>query len=186
MNDVTIVDLYWKRSENAILETKNKYGKFCYSISYNILHNDQDAEECVNDTWLGAWNSMPPQKPSRLSIFLGKITRNLSLDKYRKYNAEKRRITRTAEALDELTECISGGDNVSEFVDEMFVTEQIEAFLYKQSTEKRYIFIRKYWYLDSIKEISEDIGISESKVTSALFRMRSQLKDHLLKEGILL
>ena len=104
MNDVTIVDLYWKRSENAISETANKYGKFCHSISYNILHNDQDAEECVNDTWLGAWNSMPPKKPSRLSIFLGKITRNLSLDKYRKYNAEKRRITRTAEALDELTE----------------------------------------------------------------------------------
>lgn len=154
MNDVTIVDLYWKRSERAISETASKYGKFCHSISYNILYNDQDAEECVNDTWLGAWNSMPPKRPSRLSVFLGKITRNLSLDKYRKYNAEKRRITRTAEALDELAECISGGDNESEFVDEMILTEQIESFLYEQSVEKRNIFIRKYWYLDSIKEIS--------------------------------
>lgn len=186
MDDSTIIDLYWVRSERAISETASKYGKSCYNISYNILYDKRDAEECVNYTWLGAWNSMPPKRPSRLSIFLYKITRNLSLDKYRKYNAEKRRFTRTAETLDELAECISGRDNVAEFIDETILTAQIKRFLYEQSTDKRNIFIRRYWYLDSIKEISEDYGISESKTISILFRLRSQLKGYLLREGIAL
>lgn len=184
MNDLAIVELYWIRSEQAISETSSKYGNFCHGISYNILHNEQDAEECVNDTWLRAWNSMPPKRPSRLSIFLGRITRNLSLDKYRNYNAEKRLMTRTAVALDELEECISGGDNVLEAVEEMILTESIERFLYSVSEEKRNVFIRRYWYLDSIKEISIAYGISENKTASLLFRMREQLKKHLMKEGI--
>lgn len=184
MNDLAIVELYWKRSEQAISETSSKYGNLCHGISYNILHNEQDAEECVNDTWLRAWNSMPPKRPSRLSIFLGRITRNLSLDKYRNYNAEKRLMTRTAVALDELEECISGGDNVLEAVEEMILTESIERFLYSVSEEKRNVFIRRYWYLDSIKEISIAYGISENKTASLLFRMREQLKKHLMKEGI--
>lgn len=102
MNDINIVELYLRRSEQAISETSNKYGNLCHGISYNILHNEQDAEECVNDTWLRAWNSIPPNRPSRLSIFLGRITRNLSLDRYRNYSAEKRLMTRTATVLDEL------------------------------------------------------------------------------------
>lgn len=184
MNDISIVELYWKRSEQAILETSNKYGKLCHGISYNILRNEQDAEECVNDTWLRAWNSMPPNRPSRLSIFLGRITRNLSLDKYRCYSAEKRLMTRTAEALEELEECISGGDNVSEAVMEMVLTESIERFLNTTSEEKRNIFIRRYWYLDSIKDISMAYGITENKTTAILFRMRGQLQKHLVREGI--
>lgn len=184
MNDINIVELYLRRSEQAISETSNKYGNLCHGISYNILHNEQDAEECVNDTWLRAWNSIPPNRPSRLSIFLGRITRNLSLDRYRNYSAEKRLMTRTAAVLDELEECISGGDNVSEAVMEMVLTESIERFLNKTSAEKRNIFIRRYWYLDSIKDISVAYGITESKTTSILFRMRGQLQQHLAKEGI--
>lgn len=184
MNDAAIIELFWKRSESAITETSEKYGRFCHSISYNILQNEQDVEECLNDTWLGAWNTIPPKRPSAFSIFLGKITRNLSLDKYRKYHAEKRFMTRTAEVLDELEECISCSDNVSDWLEEAYLTECIENFLYAITPEKRNIFIRRYWYLDSIKEISEDYGISESKTALVLFRMRAQLKMILEKEGV--
>ena len=151
MDDRMIIDLFWKRSEEAITEISEKYGSFCHSISYRILHNDQDAEECVNDTWLRTWDSIPPNKPRRLSVYLGKITRNLSLDRYKNYSAEKRKITRTAEALEELSECISGGDNVSDYVNKLALTELIERFLNKQTEEKRNIFIRRYWFFDSIR-----------------------------------
>lgn len=184
MNDAAIIDLFWKRSETAISAVSEKYGSFCHSISYHILQDDRDAEECVNDTWLRTWNSIPPKRPSRLSVFLGRIARNLALDKYRQYHAEKRRMTRTATALEELSECISGGDNISESVEGSFVTECIEEFLFQLPAHKRIIFIRRYWYLDSIQELSDNYGISESAVTSMLFRMRKQLRQHLLREGV--
>ena len=184
MDDKMIIDLFWQRSEKAITETSAKYGSFCHSISYRILHNKQDAEECVNDTWLRTWDSIPPHKPKKLSVYLGRITRNLSLDRYKKYNAEKRKAARTAEALEELSECISGGDNVSDYVDKLALAELIEGFLRKQTEEKRNIFVRRYWYFDSIREISAAYGISETNVSTILLRMRAQLKDELLKEGI--
>lgn len=184
MDDTKIIDLYWERSETAITESADKYGSFCHTISYRILQNRQDAEECVNDTWLRAWDSMPPEKPRILSAFLGKITRNLSLDRYRNYKAEKRKMTRTAEALEELSECVSGGDNVSEHVDMLALTELISAFLRKQSEEHRNMFIRRYWYFDTIREISLDFGVSEQNAAAILFRMRSKLKSELAEEGI--
>ena len=184
MDDKMIIDLFWERSEKAIAETSAKYGSFCHSISYRILHNAQDAEECVNDTWLHTWDSIPPHKPKKLSVYLGRITRNLSLDRYKNYNAEKRKMTRTAEALDELSECISGGDNVSEYVDKLVLKELIESFLHKQTEEKRNIFVRRYWYFDSIHEISAAYGISETNVSTILLRMRAQLRSELQKEGI--
>ena len=184
MDDRTIIDLFWKRSETAIEETANKYGSFCHSISYHILRNRQDAEECVNDTWLRAWNSIPPKRPAKLSVFLGKITRNLSLDRYRNYSAEKRKALKTAEVIEELSECISGGDNVSDHIDKMVLTELITKFLRKQNEANRNIFIRRYWRFDSIREISEDFGINERSVATILFRMRTQLKKELLEEGI--
>ena len=184
MDDRTIIDLFWERSEKAITETAIKYGTFCHGISYHILQNDQDAEECVNDTWLRAWDAIPPQKPGKLSLFLGKITRNLSLDRYRNYTAEKRKMTRTAETLDELSECVSGGDNVSDYIDELVLSELISKFLYQQTEEKRNLFIRRYWYFDSIRELSACFGLSETNIAAILFRMRAQLKKELLKVGI--
>ena len=184
MDDRMIVELFWQRSEKAITEISAKYGSFCHSISYRILHNHEDAEECVNDTWLRTWDSIPPHRPTKLSVYLGKITRNLALDRYKSYSAKKRNMTRTAEALEELSECLSGGDNVSEYIDRLALTELIEGFLSRQTEDRRRIFIRRYWLFDSIREISAAYGISETNISTILQRMRAQLKSELLKEGI--
>lgn len=184
MKDREIVDLYWERNESAIAASTDKYGSYCHSISYNILHNHEDAEECVNDTWLGAWKAMPPHRPERLSTFLGKITRNLSLDRFKKYTAEKRGLGQTALVLSELEDCISDESSVEQILDEMILVKAINGFLYAQPEQRRNIFIRRYWYLFPIKEIAAVYGMSESKVASMLFRMRNELKVHLEKEGI--
>lgn len=184
MDDRMIVELFWQRSEKAITETSAKYGSFCHSISYRILHNHEDAEECVNDTWLRTWDSIPPRRPAKLSVYLGKITRNLALDRYKNYSAKKRKMTRAAEALEEFSECLSGGDNVSEYIDKLALTELIEGFLSRQTEDRRRIFIRRYWLFDSIREISAAYGISETNISTILQRMRAQLKSELLKEGI--
>lgn len=186
MNDNEIIELYWHRSETAIAETDEKYGRYCHTISFNVLHNDGDAEECVNDTYLGAWKSMPPQRPNRLSTFLGKITRNLSLDKYKLYSAEKRGMGQTTLALSELEDCIPAENNVEQAFDELALVESIEKFLYAQPKIKRDVFVQRYWYLCAIKEIADENRMSESKIASMLLRMRKQLKLHLEKEGVTL
>lgn len=129
MRDYEIVNLYWKRSEAAIAETSAKYGSYCHAISYNILNNDEDAEECVNDTWLGAWNSMPPQRPNRLAAYLGKITRNFSLNRYKQYAAEKRGGSQTELALAELEDCIPASATIEQMVEEKALVEAINRFL---------------------------------------------------------
>lgn len=186
MSDNEILDLYWNRSENAINATAEKYGNYCHAISYNILHNDEDAEECVNDTWLGAWKSIPPHRPNRLSAYLGKITRNLSLNRFKQYNAQKRGLGQTEPVLSELEDCIPSQNDVEQAVCEMILVQSIEQFLYALPAQNRNIFIRRYWYLSSIKDIAKAYGMSESKLTSLLFRMRKELKEHLEKEGITL
>lgn len=186
MEDNQIIDLYWARSENAITETADKYGKYCHYIAFNILHNTEDSEECVNDTYMKAWGVMPPQRPNRLSTFLGKITRNLSLDKYKRYTTEKRGFGQTALALEELEESLSSPDNVEQIVDGMALTELLNIFLADLSPEARKIFMRRYWYFSSIKEIVADYKISESKVKMSLLRSRNELKYFLEKEGIVL
>lgn len=186
MDDNRIIDLYWERSETAIAETAKKYGRYCHYISYNILYNNEDAEECVNDTFLGAWKSMPPQRPNRLSTFLGKITRNLSLNRFKLYNAQKRGLGQTGLVLSELEECIPALDNVAQETDEMILLESINKFLYSLPPIKRKIFVRRYWYLSAIKDISEQYGMTNNKVSSMLFRLRNELKTHLEKEGIVL
>ena len=186
MKDEEIVELYWKRSEMAITETSEKYGSYCRAISYNILNNAEDAEECVNDTWLGAWKSMPPRRPNRLATFLGKITRNLSLNRFKQYAAEKRGGGQTELALSELEDCIPAPATVDRIVEEDALVESLNRFLYAQPERKRNIFIRRYWYLCSIRDIAEAYGVSESKIASALFRIRNELKKHLEKEGITL
>lgn len=186
MEDKQIVDLYWARSETAILETDSKYGRYCHYIAYNILHNDEDCEECVNDTYMRAWNSMPQHRPSVLKTFLGKITRNLALDKYKNLTAEKRSIGQVPLVLDELYGCVPGEDNTAHIIDDMVLAEIFNHFLASLSTEQRKFFVRRYWYLSPIKEIAEDYGVGESKVKMSLLRSRNELKKTLEKEGVAL
>ena len=184
MDDKEIVDLFWTRAEIAISETAKKYGRYCYYIANNILHNNEDAEECVNDTYHGAWKTIPPQCPQMLSTFLGKITRNIALNKYKQYNSQKRGGGQVQVALSELEDCISAPNEIEALADEGLLVDCINSFLYEQPKGKRDIFIRRYWYLSPISDISEQFGMSESKVTSILFRLRKELKHYLLKEGI--
>lgn len=186
MTDNEILDLFWNRSENAITATAEKYERYCRSISYHILGNDEDAKECVNDTWLGAWNSIPPVRPECLSAYLGKITRNLSLNRFKHYTAQKRGLGQTELVLSELSDCVASTDSVEASVSEKILVQSIEQFLYTKPRQKRNIFIRRYWYLQSIKEIAGAYGMSESKLKSLLFRMRKELQIHLEKEGITL
>ena len=186
MEDKQIVDLYWARSEKAISETADKYGRYCYTIAYNILHSNEDSEECVNDTYLHAWNAMPDQRPNRLSAFLGRITRNLSLKRWEKYTAKKRGAGQVPLALNELQECIPATNQTDSVADDIVLTDVLNRFLASLTAEKRNIFMRRYWYLSPVAEIASDLAISESKVKMSLLRSRNELKQLLEKEGITL
>ena len=186
MKDEEMVGLYWMRSEDAVAATAEKYGNYCYSIAFSILHNAEDAEECVNDAYLAAWNSIPPHRPERVAAFLGKITRNVSLNRWKQYNAQKRGEGQTELALSELEECIPAKTGIEQAVEDELLTWSIEKFLYCQPRLKRNLFIRRYWYISSIQELADEYGMSESKVKSLLFRMRKKLKHHLAKEDIIL
>ena len=189
MEDNQIVDLYRERDERAISESDVKYRRYCVQIAMNILENAQDAEECVNDTHLQAWNTIPPGSPDKLGVFLGKITRNLSLERYKAKKTAKRGNSLFLVSLDELSECVPDGSTGfgSGFDDEAEasrVGECVNKFLRKQSGEVRDIFICRYFYSDSIWEICRRFGHSESKVKSLLHRTRRKLKKFLESEGI--
>lgn len=186
MKDEQILDLYFARSEEAIAATREKYGSYCHTIACNILQSAEDAEECVSDAFLAAWNAIPPQKPNNLAAFLGKITRNKALSRYRQESAQRRGAGQTELALSELEECISSRGQVEEIIDQMAVTDAIHRFLKPQPTLKRQIFLQRYFYLCSVREIAAFHGITESKTNAILHRMRKQLKAQLEKEGILL
>ena len=187
MNDEKIIDLYWQRSEHAITITAAKYGAYCGSIARNILQNTEDAEECVNDTWLRVWNAIPPHRPFKLAAFLGKITRELSLDRYKAQLAQKRGGGELALALDELDEVISDKRNtVEQILETESVGHSISSFLRKQPAKTADIFVCRYYYLCSIKQIATEFCISESKVKSILFRLRKKLRTYLESEGIIL
>jgi len=186
MKDNEIIDLYWSRDEAAITATADTYGNYCYTIAYNILGNYEDAEECVNDTWLNAWKSIPPHRPNRLATYLGKITRNLSLDRYKLLTAKKRGMGQVELALSELESCIPAQTDVEQIAEEIVLVNAIEAFLRSRSRTDRNIFIGRYWYLYSVRDLAGAYRMSESKVMSLLHRMRSKLKMHLEKEGIAL
>ena len=181
MEDEKIVMLYWERNENAIRETEEKYGKYCYTIAYNILHSHEDSDECVNDTWSGAWNAMPPERPTRLQSYLARITRNIAVDKLR-YIGAQRRGAEVASVIDEYWECIPNDDAPIE--DEMLLKRAINGFLASLDDRTRVIFMRRYWYSMSVKDIADGMRLSESHVSVILHRTRRKFKDYLTKEGI--
>lgn len=183
MEDQKIVQLYWDRNEDAIVVTDQKYGKYCTSIAHHILDNMEDTKECVNDTYLNAWNSMPPHRPSVLSTFLGKITRNISLNRVRYKHAERRGSGQFLIALEELGDCVSGYDNVEQAIDLMELAECINGFLHTLSKDKRVMFVRRYWYFDSVGEIAERLKVSENKVSVTLNRLRHALREYLTERG---
>lgn len=183
MDDSQIVALYWSRSENAIAESERQYGKYCYAIANGILRCHEDSEECVNDTWLHAWGAMPPHKPSRLSTFLGKITRNLALHRVEKAQTEKRGAGQVPLALEELSECIPAQERDS-VVDEMALAQILDRFLGTLPEKTRRMFMQRYWYLRSIREIAQEMGVGESHVKVTLHRTREKLRTVLEQEGI--
>lgn len=182
MEDEKIVELYWERKEEAIRETERKYGKYCYTVAFHILHSHEDAEECVNDTWCAAWQTIPPERPNRLLAFLARITRNTAIDRYRRDAAQKRSGEVTA-AMDEYWECIPNGD--APVADELALKEAINGFLAGLDARTRVIFMRRYWYAMSVKDIADSMHLPAGHVSVILHRTRGKFRDHLTKEGIL-
>ncbi len=185
MDDKGIIALYFSRQERALEETASKYGKYCFSISHNILGNREDAQECVNDTYLDAWNSIPPHRPNSLSLFLGKITRRISIDRWRRGNAQKRGGGELPLVLDELYECIPDTGDVEQIYERKRLSEVMNRFVKSLPTAEQKVFLCRYWYMDSVRDIGKRFHYSESKVKSMLYRTREKLKEELKKEGFL-
>ena len=186
MDDNKIIELFWDRDETAIEETSAVYGRYCRKIAFNILGSEEDVEECLNDTWLGAWNSIPPARPDSLSAFLGRITRNLAISRYRAGHALKRTGDRLSESLDELGD-ISGlsSNNVEETVDRKALEAAINKYLDTCSQKQRRLFVRRYFYMDSVAEIAQMYSLGQSDVKVTLLRMRRSLKKILEDEGLM-
>lgn len=185
MEDKEIVRLYFDRNELAIKETSAKYGKYCYTIAYNILLNREDADESVNDTYLKTWEAIPPHFPEVLATFVGKITRRVSLNKWHLRNRKKRGGGQVSLALEELDECIPDTNDVEKTLEYQELLQTINAFLGSLPETERDLFVCRYWFLASIKELSGKFGFSESKTKSMLFRTREKLKDFLSEEGFI-
>ena len=177
------VQLYWDRNDQAISATSEKYGHYCKAVAKKILNNEEDSEECVNDTYLNAWNSMPTHWPEDLATFLGKITRNLSFNKYKHDHAQKRGSGEITLVLDELTTCVSDIDTVEQIIDRQELAKAINSFVKSLSTKKQNIFVRRYWYVDSVSDIASDYGMLQGTVSKTLERTRKQLKMYLAERG---
>ena len=184
MDDQMIVELYWQRSSDAIAETAKKYGSYCHRIAYNILASTEDSEECVNDTYLKVWDSIPPNRPNRFAAYLGKITRHLALNRYAYLTAEKRGGSQIPLALEELGNCVPDHKTPALIVEEKELGNVINQFLGTLTPEARKIFLQRYWSIMSVKEIAELYSMTESKVKMSLMRTRLKLKHYLEKEGI--
>lgn len=183
MTDREILDLFWGRDEQAIAETETKYGGYCRSIAWNILRSRQDSEECVNDTWLRAWNSIPPKRPDLLAVFLGTITRNLSLDRWRLGQSKKRGGGQLPAVLHELDQCVPGAASPEERVVCQELSALLDRFLAALPQKDRCIFVRRYWYTDSISDIAHRYFMTESAVKVNLHRSRNKLRSLLEQEG---
>ena len=184
MIDQQLIELYFARSEQAIAETAKQYGSMCYTISYNILHKREDAEECVNDTYLSAWNHIPPTRPSIFSVYLSRITRNLSIDRWRENHAGKRGKGQVPMAAEELEYCLTKGDNPEKAYLQKELTAVLNEFLGTLPQAERKVFVARYWYLDAIGDIANNFGFSVPKVKNMLMRTRRKLKKYLEQKGV--
>ena len=184
MEDNQIIELYWQKNVDAISETASKYGAYCFAIAENILHNTEDSEECVNDTWLHAWNAIPPQKPNVLRIFLAKIARNLAFNRFNARNAEKRGGGEIALVLDELGECLGGADTEAAY-EAKELRQCIRHFVRSLPEREGNVLARRYFYAEPVADIARRYGLTENNVMAILSRTRRKLKAHLLKEGYL-
>ena len=183
MEDSKIVELYWHKNENAIKETNSKYGAYCFAIADNILHNKEDSEECVNDTWLNAWNAMPPQKPTKLQMFLAKITRNLSFNRFNARSAEKRGGGEIVLVLDELAECLASESDVISEYEAKELGQCIRRFVCSLPERDGNVFVRRYFFTEPVAEIAKRYDLTENNVMVILSRTRTKLKKNLIKEG---
>jgi len=183
MDDTKIVQMYFDRNEQAILATSEKYGSYCTAIARNILGNYEDAEECVNDTYLNTWNAIPPKKPQLLSTFLGKITRNLAFNRYKHNTADKRGGGEISLVLDELADCVSNEDDIEQTYEYKELVAAINEFLSTLSKEKRNIFVCRYWYTDSIADIAARYHLTYAAVSMTLSRLRPKLHSFLAERG---
>lgn len=183
MDDSKIVDLYWARDEKAIDESDKKYGRMLTSLSFSLLSSREDAEECVNDTYVDAWGAMPTARPELLGAFLSKIVRRISVDRFRERHREKR--GGIDNSLSELSECIPASGGIEEELDGERIRAELDAFLSSQPKEKRVAFVLRYFYSKSITEIALQLGVGESKVKTMLFRMRQELRERLEVNGLL-
>lgn len=186
MEDNQILELYFNREEQAIEETKRKYGKRLYMTARNVLYNNEDAEECVNDTLMKAWAVIPPSRPTLFGAFLAKISRNLAINKWEAKSAAKRGGGETPLVLEELEEVIPSGDSPEQAYEARQVTDEINSFLKNCDKVTRVVFVRRYFYGESIKDISKRYKMTESKVKSLLFRTRKKLRLHLEKEEVII
>ena len=182
MEDYKIVELYFVRSEEAIVQTDVKYGGLCRHIAGNILRSAQDCEECVNDTWLSAWNRIPPERPRILPAYIRRVARNLALKRYR-YNQAGKRCEQVEESLEELEGMLCAPETVETAYDARELARYINSFVRSLPREKGDLFIRRYWYFDSVEQLARDFGMSQGRVKTMLFRMRGQLREALRKEG---
>lgn len=185
MSDEEIIALFCDRSERAISETDARYGRYCRSIAFQILGNREDAEECVSDAYLSAWNAIPPRRPAVLAAFLGRLTRQAAIDRWRTRSREKRGGGELPLALDELAEVVGGGKSPETAMLEKELVSGVNRFLDSLPPMERRIFLCRYWYLDSVSDIAEHTGYPAAKVATMLFRMRGKLKKQLMKEGLL-
>ena len=185
MDDQSIVALFWERSEQAIAETDRKYGAYCYSIAYHALANNEDAEESVSDTYMAAWNQLPPHRPSILATFLGKITRRISINRWKAKNTAKRGGGQITLTLEELDDCVDGKQNIERAYESHELVWAFNRFLETLPETERDVFLRRYWFFDPIADIAESFGFAQSKVTSMLYRTRGKLRKQLEKEGFL-
>lgn len=182
MDDSGIIELFFERSEQAIAELSRKYGGIIRKLAENILRDKQDAEDCVNDTYFDVWNAIPPQRPGSLTAFVCRIARNISLDRYR-YNSSQKRGAYTV-CLDELAECVSSEETVETLFDANELTSLIEEFLDTLGETNRLIFVRRYWYIDSTRDIAAASGLGDGAVRTRLTRLRTELKQFLIERGV--
>lgn len=186
MDDSSIVQLYWQRDEKAIEASEEKYGGYCHKIAWNILQSKEDAEECVADTWMGAWRAMPPHRPQRLATFLGKITRNLSCNRLNAQMAVKRGGGEITLVLDELLECIPASNTVEKTIEDEQLGQAMNTFLYTLPERECNVFLRRYWYVESFEEIANRYHLKAGNVKMIVSRVRRKLRNYLEKEGFTL